>query len=222
MIITISREYGAGGSDVGRRLAERLGWALVDNEVVDEVARRAGLPRQEVADREERAPGFLDRLLRALAASAPEVVNPEAPISALTEEQLVPMTEKVVGEAAARDNVVLVGRAAPAVLGQRANAFHVKVVAPLADRVATVMARLQVDAAQAAREIADRDGNRRRYLARYYQRDWADASNYDLVLNTGRLGLEGTVDLIIAAIGVMSPGAGAPGGPATSSRPRSG
>ena len=222
MIITISREYGAGGSDVGRRLAERLGWALVDNEVVDEVARRVGLPRAEVADREERAPGFLDRLLRALAASAPEVVNPEVPISTLTEEQLVPMTEKVVGEAAARDNVVLVGRAAPAVLGQRANALHVKVVAPLPDRVVTVMARLQVDAAQAAREITDRDANRRRYHERYYQRDWADATNYDLVLNTGRLGLEGTVDLIIAAIGVMPPGGAAPAGSATSSRPRSG
>lgn len=134
----------------------------------------------------------------------------------------MPMTEKVVGEAAARDNVVLVGRAAPAVLGQRANALHVKVVAPLADRVATVMARLQVDATQAAREIADRDANRRRYHERYYGRDWADASNYDLVLNTGRLGLEGAVDLIIAAMGVMAPGGGAPAGPATSSRPRSG
>jgi cytidylate kinase len=200
MIITISRQFAAGGSEVGRLVAERLGWALVDNQVVDEVASRSGLPREEVARREEQAPGFIERLTRALAISAPEFVSAEGALSNLTEEQVVALTEKVVTEAAARGNVVLVGRAAPAVLGQRADALHVKVVAPLPDRIRRAMERMSLDAKDAAHQVHEQDANRARYHQEYYHRDWNDAVNYDMVLNTGRLGIPGAVDVIVRQV----------------------
>ena len=78
MIITISREFGAGGGEVAERLAQALGWTLVDNELIDEVAKRAGLAPEEVAEREERAPSFIERLSRTLASAMPEFVAPEA------------------------------------------------------------------------------------------------------------------------------------------------
>jgi cytidylate kinase len=201
MIVTISRQFAAGGSEVARQVAERLGWTLVDNQVVDEVARRAGLPREEIAEREERAPSFIERLTRALAISAPEFINPESAMSTLTEEQVVPLTEKVVAEAASRGNCVLVGRAAPAVLGLRADTLHVKLVAPLPDRVKRAMERLGVDAKEAERRIQDADANRARYHRQYYHRDWNDPVHYDLVLNTGRLGVEGAVAVVVGAVG---------------------
>lgn len=200
MIITISRQFAAGGSEIAQRVAESLGWTLVDNQVVDEVAKRAGLPRDEIARREERAPSFIERLTRALAISAPEFVNPESALTNLTEEQVVPLTEKVVAEAAGRGNCVLVGRAASAVLGQRGDTLNVRIVAPVAQRVSRAMERLQLDAKEAERQVHEQDANRDRYHRQYYQRDWSDPVNYDLVINTGRVGVEGAVGVILKAV----------------------
>jgi cytidylate kinase len=201
MIITISRQYAAGGSEVARQVAGALGWSLVDNQLIDEVAVRAGLSREEVAEREERAPGFIERLARALATSAPEFVAPESgTVPDLTEEHLLRITEKVVAEMTEAGNVVVVGRAAPAVLAQRADALHVRIVAPRADRVARAMARRGLDAKQAEKMLHDTDANRARYHQQYYGRDWDDPMNYHLVLNTARLGIEGAAGVIVGVV----------------------
>src|SRR5881296_1804152 len=130
-IITITRQYGSGGSAVAKRAADALGWTLIDNEFVEEVARRAGLPAEEVAQREERAPGLLERLARTLAVSSPElfISSATAPRVEQDEATIVKMTERVIAEAAAHGRIVLVGRGAQAVLAQRPDALHVYVVA---------------------------------------------------------------------------------------------
>ena len=133
MLITISRQYGAGGSAVAARVAATLGWRVVDNELVERVAARAGLTPEDVAQREERVSTFIERLARTVVAATPElVVPPDAAGTAatLSEADLVRLTERVVEEVAAEGRVVLVGRAAPAVLARERDAIHVKVVAP--------------------------------------------------------------------------------------------
>ena len=88
------------------------------------------IPAEEVAEREERVPGFVERLGRAMAASSPQLFPPPGgTIQDLPESSLVRITEQVVAEMAQRGNVVLVGRAAPAVLGAREGAFHVRLMA---------------------------------------------------------------------------------------------
>src|SRR2546428_2982737 len=77
-VITVTRQYGSGGSDIARLVAERLGWELVDNQFVEAVARRAGVPPDEVAQREERAPGLLERLARTPPGASPEMFIPQA------------------------------------------------------------------------------------------------------------------------------------------------
>jgi hypothetical protein len=72
-VITVTRQYASGGAALAREVAEALGWTVIDNQFVDEVARRAGLPPAEVAGREERAPGLLERLARTLAVASPEM-----------------------------------------------------------------------------------------------------------------------------------------------------
>jgi CMP/dCMP kinase len=127
MLITISRQYGAGGSEVARGVAMALGWRLVDNELVEEVAARAGVPTEQVMECEERASSFVERLARTLAASTPELFPPPLPggtVPKLSEADLVRLTESVVAEVAARGRVVLVGRAAPAVLEQERDSIH--------------------------------------------------------------------------------------------------
>jgi cytidylate kinase len=200
MLITVSRQYGAGGSEVARRVAEALGWRVVDNELVEEVASRAGLPREDVAEREERLPGFAERLARTLATSTPELFAAPAPggtVPKLQEEDLVRITETVVADVAARGRVVLVGRAAPAVLAREDNCLHVKLVAPRPYRIQAAAERLGVDLKKAAEITDETDARRERYLRQFYRRDWNDPVNYHMVLNTGVLGPEGATDVIV-------------------------
>jgi cytidylate kinase len=209
MIITVSRQMGAGGSEVARRVADALGFRVVDNELIDRVAERAGLPPEEVADREERAPGFVERLVRALSRSAPELLSePPDRLPEPEEKSLVQVTEKVVAEVAAEGRVVLVGRAAPAVLAGSHEALHVKIVAPLAFRIARTAEHDGVDTREAERRVKESDANRARYLAHHYQRDWSDPTNYHMVLNTDPLGLDGAVQIIVARANALWKGSG--------------
>ncbi len=178
------------------------GWTLVDNEFVDQVARRAGLPRDEVARREERAPGLLERLARTLAVAAPEmlITGEQAIPVEKDEETIVKMTERVIAEAASEGRVVLVGRGAQAILATRPNALHVYVVASLPFRRKVAVERLGVDPASADKVIAETDQQRDQYVKSHYGRDRQDLTQYDLVLNAERLGFEGAAELIVAEV----------------------
>lgn len=201
MVITISRQYGAGGSEVARRVAESLGWQLVDNELIEAVADRAGMTPAEVAEREERAPSFLERLTRTLAAQNPELFPPAGgTVKDLDEASLVAITDKVVVEVARRGKVVMVGRAAPAVIGQQEGAMHVKLVASREFRVRAVCTRFGLEPDVAARQLDEMDNHRARYHREYYKRDWNDPLNYHMTLNTGRLGLAAAAELVAAAV----------------------
>jgi len=199
MLITISREFGAGGSLVASHAARALGWRLVDNDFVAQVAARAGLPESAVALHDERAPGFREWLLRALSRTVPELVTTtvQAPPAELEEASLVKVTEGVVADLAAAGRVVLVGRAASAVLARKEDALHVRLIAPRPDRIRVVMARQHLDPAAAQRLMDETDQNRQRYHREYYDRDWADPAHFHLVLNTGLLGYEGAGDVIV-------------------------
>jgi cytidylate kinase len=200
MIITISRQFGAGGSEVARRVAESLGWRVVDNELIDEVARRAGLAPEEVAQKEERAPGFLERLTRALARSVPELFSGAGEkVPEPDEARIVRVTERMVAELAAAGRVVMVGRAGAVVLSAEGehDALNVKLVAPVGYRIDVAMRRLHLDREAAARVLQDTDANRARYVKQNYQRDWDDATSYHMVLNTGSLGIDGAVRVIV-------------------------
>jgi CMP/dCMP kinase len=197
MLITVSRQYGAGGSEVAVRVARTLGWRVVDNELVERVAARAGLAPEDVAQREERVSTFIERLARTLVAATPELVVPPEAGGTAPEADLVRITERVVEEVAAEGRVVLVGRAAPAVLARERDAIHVKVVAPRDWRIRVIAQRLGVPLEEAATFTDETDRNRSRYHRQHYQRDWADPANYHLVLNTAALGLDGAADVIV-------------------------
>jgi cytidylate kinase len=201
MLITISRQFGAGGSDIARRVAAALGWRVVDNDLVEEVAARAGLPPERVAEREERVSTFVERLARTLAAASPEVFPPPASAGEIVdvpEADLVKITETVVAEIAAQGRVVFVGRAAPAVLSREADALHVKLVAPRAFRIQVATERLGCRPDKAASVLTNTDKMRARYLREYYRRDWEDPLNFHLIINTGAVGFDGAAEVIVA------------------------
>lgn len=200
MLITISRQFGAGGSSVADLVARRLGWTVVDNELIDRVAARAGLTPQQVAAQEEAAPGILERIVLALAASSQEILTPESAqaLKPLEEPRLVEITEKVVAELASAGRVVMVGRAAAAVLAGTHDAIHARLVAPKEHRIGVVAARSNLERKGAEEAIDRTDANRARYHREYYKRNWDDPAGYHFTVNTAALGYDGAADLIIA------------------------
>ena len=205
-VITISRQYASGGSSIAGLVARRLEWTLIDNEFVDRVAAKAGVPAEEVAQREERVTGLMERLARALAVSSPElfVTTGETPTAGPSkEDELVKVTERVINEAVQHDHVVLVGRGAPAYLAERSDTLHVYIVAPRETRITRAMERLNVPRKEAEKTLDDIDRGRRDYVRQYYGREWDDPSNYDLVINTGKFDYEAAADVIVRAAGKL-------------------
>lgn len=202
-LVTITRQYGSGGSEIARLCAARLGWTLIDNEFVDHVARLAGLSPDEVARREERAPGLLERLARTLAVASPEMfittAGSPAPVEA-DEATIVKMTERVIAQAAEEGRVVLVGRGAQAVLATREHALHAYVVASKAWRERVAVERLGVNPADAAKVLETTDQQRDQYVKTHYGRERQDVTQYDVVLNAERLGLEGAAEVIVGEV----------------------
>ncbi len=198
-VITVTRQFGSGGSEIARLVADALGWEVIDNEFVDAVALRAGLPAAEVAQREERAPGLLERVARTLAVASPEMFMTVATAPAVERDEatLVSMTERVIAEAAAQGRVVLVGRGAQAVLAQQPDALHVYVVASRAWRIKLAVERLGVDAANAGKVVDETDRRRDDYVTTYYGRARQDLANYDLIVNAEKLGFEGAAGIIV-------------------------
>ncbi len=202
MIITISRQFGAGGAEVAKRVADRLHWRVADNEFVERVAARAGLTPDQVAVREERVPNFIERLAWALASASAELAVPTAAtMEGLSEPLMVQVTESVVAEIAREGRVVLVGRGAAAILGEQERTLHVQVVAPLGIRAERIAGRLGITVEQARKKIEDTDARRAKYHEQYYGRNWADPVHYHIVINTGFLGLDGAADLIVREAG---------------------
>lgn len=172
---------------------------MVDNEFIEQVAQRAGVPPEEVANREERVLSFPERLALMMASSAPQLFPPDTGTAEDRDEvMVVRMTERLVAELGEQGHAVLVGRAAPAVLGQECDAVHVKLVAPVAFRLELACLRLSLDPKEARDVLKRTDKNRARYHREYYDRDWDDPANYDMVLNTGRLGFDGASAAIVA------------------------
>lgn len=201
-LVTITRQYASGGSDIALLAAQQLDWTLIDNEFVEEVARRAGLPPDEVAQREERAPGLLERLARTLAVASPEMFITTAGVPRVDEDEasIVKLTERVIREAAAHGRVVLVGRGAQAVLAQRDSALHAYVVAPKPWRMKLAVERLGADPARVDHIVDEIDQQRDYYVRAYYGRTRQDLGNYDLVLNAERLGLDGAAAVIVSEV----------------------
>ena len=199
-VVTISRLYGSGGSEVAAIVAKDLGWSLLDNTVVDAVAARLGIPASEVAAREERVPSLVQRLVETMALGSQDWVSPiAAGKRPPTDEQLVDVTHRIVEEAIARGPLVLVGRGAQSMLASRGDALHVFCYAPRGALIARSMARDRLDEAAASKLVDETNAHREQWVKKHWNRSWRDHANYHLSVNTDWLGITGAAELIAFA-----------------------
>ncbi len=202
-VITIAREYGAGGAEIACDLARELGAEICDRSLIAEVARRTRLPPEEVAAEDELGRSLPDRILRTFVpvgeAAAGWAIDP---VELVDRHVLVErITRVALREAARSGNAVIVGRGGASELRDEPTAYHVFLWAPEPDRVRAVRERLACDEATARRTIHRIDASRSSYVHEVYGVDWRDPHLYDLVLNTGRLGHAASVAAILGAVG---------------------
>jgi CMP/dCMP kinase len=196
-IITVSREYASGGSEVAERIARALGWTLYDNAVVEEVAQRLRMTPAEVSAREERVPSLVERMASAMALGVPEVMPMVGDLAAQpSEERMVMMTRRVIEDAVRAGPAVLVGRGAQCMLAARSDALHVFCYASHEELVRYAVEVMGIPFAEADKKVTETNHQRAEYVKRHFKRDWHDLANYDLCVNTARLGLDGAADLV--------------------------
>ncbi|MGI8402812.1 MAG: AAA family ATPase [Gemmatimonadaceae bacterium] len=197
--LTISRLYGSGGSEVAALVAKKLGWSLLDNAVIDAVAARMGLTVAEVRDREERVPSLVERLTSAMAMGSQEWASPMAEAKRPTAEQMIEVTRHIIEEAIARGPLVVVGRGTQEMLAAREETLHVFCYAPRKALISRTMKREGVGAEESARLVDSTNKERDQWVRLHWERDRRAHDNYDLSVNTERLGIEGAADLIVSA-----------------------
>ena len=206
-VITVGRQFGAGGATVGRMLADRLKADFLDSNIIDYVAHRLQLPKEEVEAEDEQPGSLLARLLVALGSASTEpLMPPEAtawnPPNAAptfdTRKAVLQITQHVIEEAARAGNVVIVGRGGAYILRKFPGALHVFLRAAEDVRVKAIEE-------EARRRLKQTDENWTSYIKQIYGHDRNHPAHYDLVLDTGRLGYEATVEIILTALKVRQP-----------------
>jgi cytidylate kinase len=213
LVITISASYGAGGSEVGPLLAERLGVPFIDRAIPAAVSDRLSVSLDEALAREEPPHGTLSRLISHLAPATLAVYGGHvAPELIQNDETFRVATERVLHDYASRGAIIL-GRGAAVVLREVEHVMHVRLDGPRERRVSQAMRLLSIDRATAAGQMRSADLSREAYVRHWYHTDPHDPRLYDLMIDSTSITLDACVDVIVrASASRVSPTAG-PSGP---------
>jgi cytidylate kinase len=187
LTIAISREAGARGATIAKRAGEKLGWEVYSQDMLEYGAQSASL-RQDVLDKlPPTAVEWIDEQLQQLLEQPNMSHNPN----------IVDLARLVLS-LGAQGNVILLGRGAGFLLPKRST-LHVRLIAPLQDRIAYMSQWLRLTEEEAADQVHKRDHRRTDYLATHFHRKPNDVHVYDMILNTSMFGEDRSADLVAAA-----------------------
>ena len=198
-VVTISASYGAGGSQVGPRLAEHLGVPFVDRAIPVVVAERLAVPISDALRHDEAVRSVLERLLVRFAPAAQAFSGAAPPQQLLDERTYLQATEQVMRERARSGDAVILGRAGAVVLQDAPRALHVRLDGPEDLRLEQAMAIEGVDRETAQRHMRETDRAREAYVQQFYGVDARDPALYHLVLDSTVLGIDTCLDVVVQA-----------------------
>jgi cytidylate kinase len=202
-VVCISHATGAGGEEVGRLVADRLGFLYVNEEIVARAAAKGGVDAADVAD-EERRKSLGARVLNAIAQGGGEAwaLGAGMPLRSpeeLGSDEIQALIRETIEQTAARGKAVIVAHAASHAIGRGDGVLRVFVTASPDTRTARVAAEEGLDQAGAARAVKKSDAGRADYLKRFYEVGEESPTHFDLVLNTDALSVEQAAELISQA-----------------------
>ena len=194
-IITIEREYGSGGSVIGKKVAEKLGIPFYNHEILEMAADRLGVPVTKVEGAEESSPkSFLYTLL--LNSNPARTMEDNLPVS----DKLYITETQIIRELAAQGSCVIVGRCANRILKDHPCRFSTFIYAPRAFRLDFAQQTYNVPAREIDTLLPKVDSRREKFYNLNTGGNWHDKNNYALCLNSQIFGMDGTADLIVRAV----------------------
>lgn len=206
-VITISRQFGSGGTEIATRVSKELGYQYFEKRLMDRIAADMGLVEQEVIDFSEdkyEAKGILERLFKSKATVKEVGAWTQSTTGAWTkvsqkigEQESVTFVNNLILAASKKGDVVIVGRGGQAVLKDTSGVLHVRLVAPLDTRIQRVQTREHLSEEEARKMVEKRDHATAHYLKRFHNVEVSDPTLYHLVLNSGKWDVETIVKIIV-------------------------
>ena len=184
-VITISREFGSGGRTIGKKTAKRLGIACYDSELIQKTAEESGFDAQYIQDAGEYAPSGLFANLSNRA------------FGPTNEDYLWKIQYQMISHLAEEGPCVIVGRCADYILKGKADCLRAFIHADLAFRAQRIVNVYGEREQSPEQRIKDKDRRRAAYHRFYTDMKWGHAQNYDIILNSGTLGIDHCVDLLV-------------------------
>ncbi len=209
IVVTIARQFGSGGAEIGHLVAETSKLQYIDYGIIEEVARRFGVDVQYASRQDEQTAGMAGHILDAIRRSNPFIVNygslfTQASVPTQSKElAYLRLTQRVVLELATEGDAVIVGRGSQFLLRNMPRTLHIYIFAPLPHRIKNVMKQYHLNHTAAERLIEQRDYEHDSYLRRYYGADGHQPNLYHLLINTGLFPRELAADLIHQTLPVI-------------------
>ena len=199
-VISISREFGSGGRLIGKRLAAVLGIPCYDRTIIQKTSEKSGLSPDFIARAEERARSRFHLSIAPAGIGTPALAHQGVSVS----HQAFFAQAEVIRELADEGPCVIVGRCSDYVLGERPECLKVFIHADIASRVERCVEEYQLPAGDMERRVVQMDKGRANYYNYYTGHTWGDMRRYDLTVNSGVVGVEGAVSLIVALVKARS------------------
>jgi cytidylate kinase len=199
-MLTISHQYGSGGSQIALDVGNRLQWSVWDKEIVRKIATEYQLAETDVEAKDERVASFIERLVDLLGMGGFATAYSILPPRGLDDAKLLSMTRTIVEAIAREGRAIIVNRGGNHILAKRPRTLHVFVFAPLEARVQRVIQMEKLTRVEAERRVAGMDRLRTDYVRTFYHADWRDPTHYHLTVDSALWGERGTADLILSAL----------------------
>ena len=193
-IVTIAREYGSGGRECGKKLAELTGYKFYDKDLITLAAQKSGMSTDALNSVDEKA---ASSLLYTLALGSSIYNSGMGSVNLPINDKLFVVQSQIIKDIAnSGEGAIIVGRCADYVLSERDNVVKIYITSDFDTRVNTVMKRHDLTQSQARDLIIKTDKRRSNYYSYYTGEKWGKADKYDVVVSTARIGIDGAAGLI--------------------------
>lgn len=193
-IVTIAREYGSGGRECGKKLAELTGYKFYDKDLITLAAQKSGMSTDALNSVDEKA---ASSLLYTLALGSSIYNSGTGSVNLPINDKLFVVQSQIIKDIAnSGEGAIIVGRCADYVLSERDNVVKIYITSDFDTRVNTVMKRHDLTQSQARDLIIKTDKRRSNYYSYYTGEKWGKADKYDVVVSTARIGIDGAAGLI--------------------------
>lgn len=196
-VITISRECGSGGHTIGKLIAEKLNVSFYDKRLLELVVQQSGLTEDVIKEQGEYT---TTSLLYTLATNISYSYNVNTKGNMILPDQIFAFQTEIIKGLAEKESCVIVGRCSDYILRNRDDCLHVFIHANMEAKKARIISEHRVAPEKAETHIKDREKKRSTHYHYYTDRNWGYAKNYHLCLDSGILGIEKCVDLILSAL----------------------